>query len=208
MQRWHKVIEPPGRSGRAGFIAVLASLLCAVPGYAGFIGEYSIANFECVNTDAGGTCVTPDGGASVIVTGGDTGSLAPGSTWLQMPAPASLLISFDYLFVSGDLLDDPQLPIFDIGGYVSAGQFQPLSLASLMGSFQFQVNKGDLFGFGVETVDNMGGAGVLSISNFQARDSQSSPIPEPGSAQAIAIAIAGVAAGNFLRARRKRGNNK
>jgi hypothetical protein len=77
-----------------------------------------------------------------------------------------------------------------------------------MGSFQFQVNKGVLFGFGVETTDNMGGPGILSISNFLARESQASPIPEPGSAQAIGLATACAAAGNFVRTRRKRGNNK
>jgi hypothetical protein len=207
MQNWH-AISAPGWLRRAGIIAVLTSLLCTVPGYAGFIGEYSVSAFECADTTASGTCTTPDSGATLIITGGDNGALEPGATFLQMAAPASLLISFDYIFVSEDWFDDPKSPTSDVGGYVSAGKFHPLSLVSLMGSFQYQVNKGDLFGFGVETLDNMGGPGILSILNFQAREFQTSPVPEPGSAEAIGIAIAGAATGNFVRTRRKRGNNQ
>jgi hypothetical protein len=166
------------------------------------MGTYAISNFECVNTFADGTCETPDGGNTLIVTGGDTGAFEAGSTWLQMFAPASLAISFDYAFTTEDVLDDPQLPMFDVGGYVSGGQFKPLSLAALAGTVLFQVNKGQLFGFGVETVDNFGGPGILSISNFDARELQTSPVPEPGSATAMLIAFS-AAGGLLVRSRRR-----
>jgi hypothetical protein len=158
----------------------------------GLLGYYGIANFTLVNS--GG--FIPNGSVSspnpmkLILTGTNDGSGLPGATDLTIAAQAAGLLEFSYLFTT---LDDPG---FESAGYLLAGQLFPLADTSgESGSVIVPLSRGEIFGFSVESADDTGGAGVLTVTDFVA------PVPEPGSMQLL---WAGAAAILAWRVRRRR----
>lgn len=178
------------------FTMCLASVL--IPqAKADFIGYYDLTNFTLTNTDneqfpsfTDGTATTPDGGQSVVLTGGNGGSGIGGTTDLFINAAAAGIVQFNWAFSSSDPSSAGTFPLgcglgftgsCDDAGYLLNGTFVQLSDDILQGSglVSFAVTVGESFGFRVETLDNLGGAGVLTLSNFSA-PADPSPVPEPG----------------------------
>lgn len=174
-------------AGRARIALPLIALLVSMnaPVQGAFTGDYDLNNFTLINTNADGSWSTPDNGATLLLTGGNNGSGNLGTTFFIMFAPEPVVVSFDY---SISTLDDPLHPEYDIGGYLAAGKFFPLTLLSPSGSKSFSVGAGQGLGFAVETADNWGGAATLSITGFNV--SQVSGVPEPAYTLAMPLLMA------------------
>jgi hypothetical protein len=188
------------------------SLALAPEARASFIGYYSVANWTLTNTDNGGapsftngSVVEGPGGSFLTLTGGSSGSAWPGTTDFVIRAIGTGLVQFQYSYYSADVpspinpgcgpfLTDP----CDLAGFLLNGQFSLLAddVNQSSGVASFSVSDGDLFGFRVDTLDNIGEAGALTVSNFSA------PTPEPGTAVLIPIAAAVLAAAR-MRFRRR-----
>ena len=154
----------------------------------GFIGYYAFANFTLVNMGGflpNGSASSPNP-ATLILTGTNDGSGLPGSTNLTIAAQAAGLLEFSYLFTT---LDDPG---FENTGYLLSGQLFPLADTSgESGSVIVPLSRGEIFGFSVGSVDDTGGAGVLTVTDFVG------PVPEPGSMQLLLVGAAAVLARRF-----------
>jgi len=172
---------------------------------ADFVGYYSLSNFILTNTTANGTTTTPDSGHTLVLTGGNTGSDLFGQTDFTIVAPVSGLVQFSFSYFSNDMssLGAPFGcgPGFagacDDAGYLLNGNFVKLaddisqvSAASPV-TVSFSVTAGQTFGFRVETVDNTGEAGILSITGFSAPVGAS--VPEPRSTAILLLLIAAAA---------------
>lgn len=198
---------------------------------ADFIGAYALTNFTLTNTDNGGfpsftngTATTSDGGQTIVLTGGNGGSGFAGTTDLFINAIASGIVQFNWSYSSSDpsstaydplSLDyllgcgqySPSSPQFtgpcDDGGYLLDGNYTQLADDSHQGLGQvtFSVTAGETFGFAVNTVDNTGGAGILTISDFSA------PVPEP-SFPAVLLGLTAAIAGAQRRRARSQPTNR
>ncbi len=165
---------------------------------ASFTQYYSIDSFTLSNSSStgNGTAMTPDAGASLVLTGSNDGSGEPGTTDFTILAPISGNVSFDYAFATLDTAG------YEFAGYLVNGTFTQLAdTDGESGAAQFSVASGDTFGFRVGTVDNTGGPGILTISDFEA-PFDSSATPEPSSASFLVeglCALALVGAAQFAR---------
>lgn len=162
------------------------------PAHAAFVGLYDPANFTSTFLNSDGTAVL-DGGGALVVTGGNNGSGDPGTFRFLIQATLAGMVSFNWSYLT---LDTPNV---DSGGYHLAGNYFMLGdLDGLSGSVSFNVGVGDWFGFQMETSDNTGEPGVLTISNFNAPVS-GAVIPEPGTWMLGVAGLAALAAGARLR---------
>jgi hypothetical protein len=202
------------RRHQAVFWMLGMSIALAPQAKAGLIGYYNLNNWTLTNTDDGlfpsftnGSAVTPDGGLSAVLTGGGSGSGLPGTTDLVIQAIGTGLVQFQYSYFSLDVpsMFNPGCGPFstdpcDLAGYLLNGAYTPLAddVNQQPGTtFSFTVNTGDIFGFRVETVDNIGEPGILTVSDFSA------PVPEPGTSSLLLMALATMlAAGKRSRSRR------
>jgi len=161
---------------------------------ADFIGPYALANFTLTNTNlnpadvlpADGSAEVTPGGGSLILSGSNTGSgLMPGATtYLTIASRGAGTVSFSWSWSSIDI------PQFDSGGYILNSAFNKLAdTDGASGSTTFPVSLGQVFGFGVQTIDNMGEPGILTISNFSAPVAASA-VPEPGTFTFLLVASA------------------
>lgn len=168
----------------------LLATVCAIPVKASFTGYYDLNNWSVFNSSADGWITSAHSGDTLVLTGGNDQSGNTGLTYAWLIAPSNLFVSFSYTFLSLDALeDDPAHPVWDIGGYVNSGIFFPLSLdTTAANNRSFRVRSGEIFGFGVKTVDNWGGPGQLSVTDFDVRS-----VPEP-SAEWPMLVVMGSAA--------------
>lgn len=165
----------------ARFLGVGLFLIFALQARASFIGYYDPANFSLVNTNADGSVTAAPDGSSITITGGNNGSGLPGTTDFLITAPQSGLVMFRYLFFTLDY-DPIANQLYDDAGFLLDGQFTPFSqLLSTdpVFSLQFVFTPGQTFGFRVETQDNTGEPGILTISDFAAPQPVEAPAPEP-----------------------------
>jgi hypothetical protein len=186
--------------GRQIFPACCAmSLLTALAPqmHAGFVGYYSFDNFLLVNTNGDGTASTPDAGLSVILMGGNNGSGLPGTTDLTIVSAAIGTLHFDYAYSSVDGVG------FDRAGYLLGQTFVEFpDTDGLSGSTAIVVGLGQTVGFRVETMDNTGEPGILTITNFSAPGT-AAQIPEPAALWTVTIGLAMVGVGQFMKRRRR-----
>jgi hypothetical protein len=154
-------------------MAILMTLLFPSFAQGAFVSPYELGNFVLLNTNADGSWTSPDGDETLILTGGNNGSGVEGNTYFLMFAPQTIFVSFHFSWQTEDLF-----PEFDLGGYLSGGNFHSLTDMATMGNAGFIVPQGQGFGFGVRTLDNWGGAGSLTVTNFQVSDATAST-PEP-----------------------------
>ena len=150
-------------------------LLGAVCAHAnGFIGPYAPGAFTLINS--GG--LTPNGFAdfpdfnTLVLTGSNDGNgELGGTTDLVTAALGTGIFQFDWTFFT---TDDPG---YEFAGYLVGTNFTQFSDTNGdSGSVSTLVTAGELFGFRVGTVDNTGGPGVLTVTDF----SGPAPVPEPG----------------------------
>lgn len=161
----------------------------------GFTGYYALDNWTLTNTGGflpNGSAFSPDP-MTVVLTGTNDGSGLPGVTNLTIGTQAAGVLTFSYLFAT---LDDPG---FEYSGYLLSGTFFPLADTNgESGSVMVPVSAGETVGFSVGSVDDTGGAGVLTVNNFAA------PViatPEPSAMPVLLLGAALVIARNGFRKR-------
>jgi hypothetical protein len=168
------------RAGLCPWMLFLVGFGCIVifaqPAAASFVGFYDISNFVTSNGNADGSFSSPDAGLTAVLTGGNNGSGLEGATTAVITAGADGLVQFSYLFETLDVAECGatfDMPC-DTAGYLLKGQLT--SLTQMQGTVSFAVLAGDEFGFRVDTVDNQGEPGILTVSEFSAPTG----VPEPG----------------------------
>jgi len=199
IRSWFRMRLGVPRFATALFVGLALLATTGMSAQGAFIGDYAIDKFTQVDVNSDGTAITTDGGLTVTLTSGNNGTGFPGWTYLLMTAPSGLSISFHYAF-SPDPWDVvfglPEFGPGDFGGYFVGGKLWPLTTGLLQapveGNSTFAVAAGQGFGFGIQTVDNLGGPATLVISEFEARPALVTP--EPAFAPAVivfcAVAIA------------------
>jgi hypothetical protein len=154
------------------YVAGALLLMLATYSWAGSI-YHSPADLTLVNVNADGSAAI---GADIVITGGNNGSGLYGTTDLVAIAPATGLVTFQYFFTTLDI-DFETGATFDGAGFLVADVFTPFdplfSLAPL--PYSFNVSAGQSFGFRVETLDNTGEPGILTISQLSVPEA----VPEP-----------------------------
>lgn len=190
---------------------------------ADFVGDYALSNFTLTNTNDGefpsytnGTetsMLNTDGTEILVLTGGNSGSGIGGVTDFFITAAASGTVDFDWSYSSTDLSSHGVAPYgcgagfaqsCDNAGYLLGGtatsNYVELASDTNQGSgfVSFTVTAGETFGFSVETADNQGGAGILTVSEFNAPSPD--PVPEPSTVASV-VGLTAV----LLAARRKMG---
>lgn len=164
-----------GRSCLPFFYAL--TLICALAHQA-TAGLINLADFTLTNsTFADGSAVSPDGGLSLVITGPNDGSGEPGTTDLTAIVEQSGVFQFDYLYSSLDQQG------YDWAGYLLNGAFYWLAdLNGESGTVTLPVLAGNTVGFEVDSVDNEGEPGILTVSNFSSPPlaPASNGAPEPG----------------------------
>ncbi|MBN8517214.1 MAG: PEP-CTERM sorting domain-containing protein [Candidatus Accumulibacter sp.] len=194
----------------AGLLGLSLPASADFSGYYGVPGSWTLTNSCASPSECGTGSYTSGAPASVTVIGSDVigaGAGVPFSslTSFTIIAGGAGLVHFDWSYETldvGDPLSTPPVPsaFFDTAGYLLNGstvQVTDLSgAASQSGSFDFSVAAGDVFGFYVETIDNLGGAAMITISNFRAPLPPPPPpgLPEPYSIALLALGLVGVAA--------------
>lgn len=175
--------------------AISAAGLLGFSASAGFSGYYgapcswrTLDNHCFAGKRCGMATYTSGAPASVTVISSDvigTGAADPFSslTRFTIIAGGAGKVRLDWSYVTldvGDPLATPLVPsaFFDPAGYMLNGTPKRLTdnagPASQRGAFDFSVVVGDVFGFFVESINNLGGAAKITITNFQ------SPLPQPG----------------------------
>jgi hypothetical protein len=193
-----------GSRGRPCLFRIVAAGVLALAirpeATAAFISPYSVTAFTLVNNNSDGTAVTPDFGQSLVLTGGNNGSGLFGTTDFSILAPASASIQFNYMYSSLDF------PGYDRAGYfIEQALFLLADTDGQTGTAMFSIVAGQQFGFHLETDDNTGEPGVLTVSAFDAVPAGAST-PEPGNLGSLCVAL--VAAAGTVRWRRQRRNQE
>jgi hypothetical protein len=135
-----------------------------VRGVADFVSPYALSDFTLTNSAfADGFAVTPDGGHSIVLTGPNDGSGLPGHTDLTVVSRGLGPFHFQYTYNSADV------PGVDRAGYLINGQFHVIATDDgQTGSISVPATIGDRIGFRIESDDNSGEPGVLTIRDFSA----------------------------------------
>jgi hypothetical protein len=157
---------------------------------AGFTGAYSADNWQLTNRRTNGYVDTSGAPDSILQIGGNAAEnnflSSRGQTRYTTTAAGSGSVSFDWNYSTNDHANR------DPFGVVLNGIFTRLTLPEgnrQSGSYSFNVLKGDIFGFGIQTVDNRYGAGQVQISNFNAPKD----VPEPITGLVLAAGMGGAA---------------
>ena len=163
----------------AGATLGALSMALSEPAHAlGFADSYAPANFSLTNTNADGFVDTSGAPGSISIAGGDNSTGLSGITRFLTTAAGTGLVSFDW----GYSTQDPPA-VYDPFGYSLNGTFFQLTDSTLegqSGSASFNVVLGDIFGFEVQTDDNVFGRGSATISNFSAPTAIPTPALLPG----------------------------
>jgi hypothetical protein len=149
----------------------------------GFTGAYAPSNWTLSNNNTNGYVGTSNDLSSITIIGGDQGGLGAGQTTYTTTALIGGLLSFNWSYGTADV-DGPS---FDPFGFVLNGAFTQLTddfgPYAQSGSFSTTLAQGDIFGFGINTTDNVLGRGYATISDFAA------PVPEPVSTFGMLIGV-------------------
>lgn len=148
----------------------------------GFTGAYAPSNWTLSNNNTNGYVDTSNAPSSISIIGGNLGlgGLGSGQTTYTTTALIGGLLSFNWSYGTADW--DPS---YDPFGFVLNGAFTQLTNSSgpngQSGAFSTTLAQGDIFGFGINTTDNVLGRGYATISDFAA------PVPEPVSTLGMLI---------------------
>ena len=164
--------------------AGLAAVAMPAAAKADFSGYYAPSHWTLTNTNGGSGFVDTSGApASIVLHGSADQSLNTTDTDFTIAAAASGTVSFHWSYFSTDT--GP----FDAAYFLLNGV--PTFLADNgsqgSGNFSIAVSGGNIFGFRVESLDNLFGDGELTVSNFSA------PVPEGSTLSLLALGALGVA---------------
>ena len=179
------------------YSALAAGLLgFSMTASANFSGYYAPANWQVGNTlDDSGIVETTGAPGAITLIGSNSGSGLASRVDFSIMAQAAGTFSFNWAYYSTDI----EGAFWDPAGYFKNGQFQltdNLGTNSQSGLVSLSVAAGDVIGFHVTTLDNLGGSASLGISNFSA------PVPEPTSVAMMALGLLGLV--GVASARRRR----
>lgn len=150
----------------------------------GFTGAYAPSNWTLSNNNTNGYVDTTYAPSYITIIGGDQGGLGSGQTTYTTTALIGGLLSFNWIYKTADA-DGPS---FDPFGFVLNGAFTQLTdnfgPYGQSGSFSTTLAQGDIFGFGINTTDNILGSANATISDFSA-----APVPEPASTLGMLIGV-------------------
>jgi len=140
---------------------------------ADFSGDYDKANWDLILNGGSGSVDLNLAVDTIELTGSDSGALGdPFDTDFSITVPCDTTISFDWDYAS---VDDTIFGLFDSASFVNDGVVTFLAEdPPASGSVAEPAFAGDIFAFRVNTEDNFGGPGILTITNFDAGD----PCPE------------------------------
>jgi hypothetical protein len=130
-----------------------------------FNGAYGVSNWTTTLTNSDGGVDTSMAPASVTLTGGDNQSGEFGETLFSIVAPTSTTLVFSWMYSSLDFGAQ-----FDPAGYIINGmqtQLSPswsLPQVGATGVSTVDLNIGDIFGFYVDTSDNLSGSASLQVT--------------------------------------------
>jgi len=149
----------------------------------GFTGAYDPSNWILQNNNTNGYVDTSNAPSSITIIGGNQPGLGFGqTTYLTKVALIGGLLSFNWSYGTAD-----SSPFWDPFGFVLNGAFTQLTdnsgPRSQSGTFSTTLAQGDIFGFGINTRDNLLGRANATISDFAA------PVPEPASTLGILIGV-------------------
>lgn len=165
-------------------VVVMASSFAAADDI-GFTGNYATSNWVLATNGGNGSVDLSGAPNSIKIIGSDNGCLCYNETTFQTTAAYAATISFNWLYQS----NDPDA-WFDWGFYITVNGNQLLSgVNGDSGSISFNVNAGDVIGFGVASSDNIFGPGVLTISNFKS----TAQVPEPATLFLMGTGLVGAA---------------
>jgi hypothetical protein len=148
--------------------------------------------FVLNNIDSDGSVLVLDQ-VSFLLTGGNTGSGIPGRTEFSGISPIAGLLQFQYSYASNDY------PGFDFGGYLLGGSRFQLAdtdgaacnnLGGVSCVVAIPVAAGEAYGWYVDTFDNLGEPGVLTVSLITGPGSTA---PEPAGLALVLIGLAAMA---------------
>ncbi|MGP8243519.1 MAG: PEP-CTERM sorting domain-containing protein [Bryobacteraceae bacterium] len=155
---------------------------------AGFVGYYALSNFTLANLPSAvfaNGFVTSTDPSTIVLTGPNTGIGFPGTTELTIAADVTGLFQFSYVYSSLDT------PGYDDAGYILGSTFYEFADTNgESGSVVVPVSAGEIIGFEVASVDNLGEPGVLTVTDF----SVGAPVtvPEPGSSRLLLFGAAAI----------------
>ena len=181
-------------------LSVSQSQAAVISGFNGFFDE---ANWNLVPAPRGEASFV--GSSLVLVSADEEDGWGddPVDTVAYISVPVDGTISFAWSYLSADVstANDPAgYTLNSIPGVLSAF---PGNL-SQSGVFTLSVLANDIFGFYAFSIDQLGGAATLTITDFTfTYESDTSVIPEPGSVFAIGTLLS---SGLLLRLRRKARN--
>ncbi len=162
----------------------LVSALMAGTAHAAFLGHYDFANWTKL----------VDGGAIDTSSLPDAVGFVSNNNWTDqysqqdyiIDAAADGVVSFNWHYATAD--NDGSM--FDPFGYLLNNVFYKLSVDDMFddqfGTVSFFVNRGDIFGFRMASVDSGYGAATATISQFTA------PTPIPAAMWLLAAPLFGV----------------
>ena len=177
----------PSRSFLLATVATAAVVGFHSPALAlGFAGIFAPGNFTLNQSNAdssvpnGSVDTTNAASGTVVLTGGNNDSLsfASGTTnWIAGPITQGGTVSFAWSF-AGESVPYTPVTAGDRGGYIINNTPTYLGVQDGDNFYvsSLSLTAGQTFGFIVETANNTGGAGVLTITNFNFTPEQ---IPEP-----------------------------
>jgi hypothetical protein len=146
----------------------------------GFTGAYAPSNWTLSNNNTNGYVDTSNAPSSISIIGGEDGESGYGRTTYTTTALIGGLLSFNWSYGTAD-----ENPFYDPFSFVLNGAFTQLTNSSgpngQSGAFSTTLAQGDIFGFGIDTVDNLSGSGSATISDL------ATPVPEPVSTLGMLI---------------------
>lgn len=170
-----------------------ALLLCSGLAHAGFTGLFAPGNW----TQSPGTgSVNSFNASSLSMSSGDDDSDNDSNTDVTIALAGAGTVSFDWAYSTADSTGDPFWDPFFVLTPTEVQLTQNTQdggQSSQSGSYSFSANLGDVVGFRIRTVDNIGGSATVRISNFSFDDGGGTPAPEPGALALVGVALASAA---------------
>lgn len=155
------------------FVALSVATIGANSAQAAFLGYYSTNNWKLNNTSADGSINTSAAPFQITLTGGDNQSGNLGTTDYTITADKLEQVNFSWNYSTLDYSSSNDPFLFLLNGQTTDIYNTTLDTGS--GNFTTTVAPGDVFGFRVQTVDNLNGRATVTVSNFSATAIPESP---------------------------------
>ncbi len=136
-----------------------------------FTACYDPSTWTFTNTNADGSVNTAGAPASIALTGGDDGSGLNGTSDYTHMALTGGIVCFDWSYSSTDtdpFFDHANFYLNGVGTNLNGFDATLGGPLTQSGTHSATVAAGDVFGFQVNTLDNIFGSASLTISNFSA----------------------------------------